>query len=111
MKLGPDDLTPNPDGPPTADDFARRLRHVEHELRELKREFSTHKSVDFDELEDRVDKHDLLHEDHRKALVSIQTTNGLILQGIDRKLESMVELLKELRRSAATEVTTVTVTP
>lgn len=110
MTLDPADLTPNPDPPPTAIDFARRLRHVESELRELKREFSQHKEVAFDELEDRVDKHDLLHDDHRKRLTSIQTTNGLILQGIDRKLESMVELLKELRRPTS-EVTTVTVTP
>lgn len=109
MTLAHDDLTPNPDAPPSAADFARRLRHVETELRELKREFSQHKEVDFDDLENRVDKHDLLHDDHRKLLTSIQTTNGLILQGIDRKLESMVELLKELRRPTS-EVTAVTVT-
>lgn len=107
-----DDLTPLPESTiPSPVDFARRLRHVEAELRELKREFSQHKEIDFDVLEDRVDKHELLHEDHRKMLVSIQTTNGLVLQGIDRKLELMVELIKEFRKQAVTEVTTVTVTP
>ena len=103
-----DDLTPVPEATPTA--LVRRLAALEKECRELKREFSHHKENDFDTLEDRVDGHDRQFDDFKRLLVSHQTTNGLILQSIDRSMRELTEEIRASRRPTI-DVTTVTVTP
>lgn len=110
MSLTDDDRTPNPDALPTPAEFARRFTSLEREFRELRRAFEHHRGVDFDELEDRVDLHEAKIGDLKQLIISHQTTNGLILQSIDRRMESMVVLIRELR-PVKTETTAITAVP
>lgn len=88
------DNTPNPEAPQTYESISRRLALVERELREIKRGFEHHRGVDFDELEDRVDTHEVKINDLKALIISNQTTNGLILQSIDRRLERLLGIVE-----------------
>jgi hypothetical protein len=87
--------TPAPEAsPPTYESLSRRLATLERELREFKRGFEHHRGVDFDELEDRVDTHEVKINDLKTLIISNQTTNGLILQSIDRRLEKLLGIVE-----------------
>lgn len=103
--------TPNPEAnTETAASLVKRFATLEKEFRELKRDFSQHKEIDFDVLEDRVDKHDIVLDDLKRLIVSHQTTNGLILQSIDRSMRTLADEMRAMRHDK-TIVTSVTVVP
>lgn len=89
------DNTPNPDAsPPTYESLSRRLSVLEAVVREFKRGFEHHRGVDFDELEDKVDSHEVKLNELKALIISNQTTNGLILQSIDRRLEKLLGIVE-----------------
>lgn len=101
MSLGPDDITPNPDGS-AVDAFTieERIVRLERKIRDLEHAFGRHKEIDFSPLEDRVDEHDRQLEALKKAMavlassvdrvLSAQTKIGLGVERIEKKLDRLV---------------------
>ena len=108
--LPADDLTPNPEGVPTAFEMVRRLNKLEREVSELKQNYGHHHE-ELIEHDDRLDAHDRHLDDMKALIVSHQTTNGLVLQSIDRRLKEMVEEMRSMKRPIAVEPTVLTPVP
>lgn len=105
--IGPDDPTPNPDGPPTLERMWRRVTllerdqralkaDIEAELRKLRNDFSATTDSMAHDFEALTAKIELINEeldDLKKLAKKGNETNeasGLLLQAIMRKLDKLV---------------------
>ena len=130
------DLTPSPENrAPTPFEIMRRIHKLEGIVKRAIKEIETLKSENEDikknysfhqeeliEHEDRLDGHDKHFEDMkslivahqsdtRALIISNQTTNGLILQSIDRSMKTLIEEVHAASTRAAAAVPIPLTTP